>query len=74
MQLRCKLGSHMQCVQKHPCQQLSNQAVAAKAAAATGIVSIPAGLVALSKGNLVRGAAVGAVSALISKESDEQNA
>ena len=48
--------------------------VAAKAAAATGVVTIPAGLVALSKGNLVRGAAVGAVSDLISKESDEQNA
>jgi hypothetical protein len=48
--------------------------VAAKAAAATGIVSVPAGLVALSKGNLIRGAAVGAVSDLISKESDEQNA
>ena len=48
--------------------------VAAKAVAATGIVSVPAGLVALSKGNLIRGAAVGAVSDLISKESDEQNA
>ena len=48
--------------------------VAAKAAAATGVVTIPAGLLALTKGNLVRGAAVGAVSDLISKESDEQNA
>ena len=46
----------------------------AKAAAATGIVSIPAGLIALAKGNVVRGMAVGAVSDLISKESDEQNA
>ena len=47
---------------------------AAKVGAASGLVAIPAGLVALSKGNLVRGAAVGAVSDLISKESDEQNA
>jgi len=47
---------------------------AAKAAAATGVVTLPAGLLALSKGNIVRGAAVGAVSDLISKESDEQNA
>ena len=47
---------------------------AAKAAVATGAVTIPAGLLALSKGNIVRGAAVGAVSDLISKESDEQNA
>ena len=47
---------------------------AAKAAAATGVVTIPAGLLALTKGNIVRGAAVGAVSDLISKESDEQNA
>ena len=47
---------------------------AAKVGAASGIVAIPAGLIALSKGNLVRGAAVGAVSDLISKESDEQNA
>ncbi len=47
---------------------------AAKAAAATGVVTIPAGLLALSKGNVIRGAAVGAVSDLISKESDEQNA
>ena len=46
----------------------------AKAAAATGIVSLPAGLIALAKGNVVRGMAVGAVSDLISKESDEQNA
>ena len=46
----------------------------AKAAAATGLVTIPAGLLALTKGNLVRGAAVGAVSDLVSKESDEQNA
>jgi len=48
--------------------------VAAKAAVATGAVTIPAGLLTLSKANLVRGAAVGAVSDLISKESDEQNA
>ena len=47
---------------------------AAKAAAATGIVSIPAGLVGLASSSLARGAAVGAVSDLISKESDEQNA
>ena len=46
----------------------------AKAAAATGIVALPAGLIALAKGNVVRGMAVGAVSDLISKESDEQNA
>ncbi len=48
--------------------------LAAKGVAATGIVSIPAGLVALSKANAVRGLAVGAASDLISKESDEQNA
>ena len=41
--------------------------VAAKAAVATGAVTIPAGLLTLSKANLVRGAAVGAVSDLISK-------
>ena len=46
----------------------------AKAAAATGVVALPAGLIALAKGNVVRGMAVGAVSDLISKESDEQNA
>ncbi len=46
----------------------------AKAAAATGVVALPAGLIALSKGNVVRGMAVGAVSDLVSKESDEQNA
>ena len=46
----------------------------AKAAAATGIVALPAGLIALTKGNVVRGMAVGAVSDLLSKESDEQNA
>ena len=48
--------------------------LAAKGAAATGIISIPAGLVALTKANAVRGLAVGAASDLISKESDEQNA
>ena len=47
---------------------------AAKAVAATGIVSIPAGLVGLASSSLARGAAVGAVSDLVSKESDEQNA
>ena len=46
----------------------------AKAAAATGVVALPAGLIALAKGNVVRGMAVGAVSDLVSKESDEQNA
>ena len=46
----------------------------AKAAAATGVVALPAGLIALAKGNVIRGMAVGAVSDLISKESDEQNA
>ena len=48
--------------------------VAAKGAAATGIVAIPAGLVALTKGNFVRGMALGAATDLVSKESDEQNA
>ncbi len=48
--------------------------VTAKAAAATGIISIPAGLVGLTSSSLARGAAIGAVSDLVSKESDEQNA
>ena len=48
--------------------------LAAKGAAATGIISIPAGLDCTNKIMLARGAAVGAVSDLISKESDEQNA
>jgi len=48
--------------------------VAAKGVAATGVVSIPAGLVALTKGNFVRGMALGAATDLVSKESDEQNA
>ena len=48
--------------------------LAAKGAVATGVVTLPAGLLAVMKGNLVRGAAVGAVSDLISKESDGQNA
>jgi len=48
--------------------------LAAKGLAATGVVTIPAGLIALSKGNVIRGMAVGAVSDLVSKESDEQNA
>ena len=47
---------------------------AAKAVAATGAVTVPAGILAFTKGNLVRGAAIGAVSDLVSKESDEQNA
>ena len=46
---------------------------AAKAVAATGVVTIPAGLVGLTTSSLARGAAIGAVSDLISKESDEQN-
>ena len=46
---------------------------AAKAVAATGVVTIPAGLVGLTSSSLARGAAIGAVSDLISKESDEQN-
>jgi len=48
--------------------------VAAKGVAATGVVSIPAGLVALTKGNFVRGMALGAATDLVSKESDGQNA
>ena len=47
---------------------------AAKAAVATGAVTIPAGLVGLTTSSLARGAAIGAVSDLISKESDDQNA
>ena len=46
---------------------------AAKAVAATGLVTVPAGLVGLTSSSLARGAAVGAVSYLISKESDEHN-
>ena len=46
---------------------------AAKAVAATGLVTVPAGLVGLTSSSLARGAAVGAVSDLISKESDEHN-
>ena len=46
---------------------------AAKAVAATGLVTLPAGLVGLTSSTLARGAAVGAVSDLISKESDEHN-
>ena len=45
----------------------------AKAAAATGIITVPAGLIGLTSSSLARGAAIGAVSDLISKESDEQN-
>jgi len=48
--------------------------LAAKGAAATGLITVPAGLAALASSSLVRGAAIGAVSDLISKESDEQNA
>ena len=48
--------------------------VAAKGVAATGIVSIPAGLVALTKGSFIRGMALGAATDLVSKESDGQNA
>lgn len=48
--------------------------LAAKGAVATGLVTIPAGLTALAASTVARGAAVGAVSDLISKESDEQNA
>jgi hypothetical protein len=48
--------------------------LAAKGAAATGIVTIPAGLIALTKANWVRGAALGAATDLVSKESDGQNA
>jgi hypothetical protein len=48
--------------------------LAAKGIAATGVVTIPAGLLALTKANFVRGAALGAVSDLVSKESDGQNA
>ena len=48
--------------------------VAAKGVAATGIVSIPAGLVALTKGSFIRGMALGAATDLVSKEADGQNA
>ena len=37
-------------------------------------MTIPAGLLAVTKANFVRGAALGAASDLISKESDAQNA
>ena len=46
---------------------------AAKGVAATGLVTIPAGLVGLASSSLARGAAIGAVSDLVSKESDEHN-
>ena len=48
--------------------------LAAKGVAATAPISIPAGLIALTKANFVRGAALGAVTDLVSKESDGQNA
>ena len=48
--------------------------IAAKGAGATGVVTVPASLAGLASSSVLRGAAVGAVSDLISKESDEQNA
>ena len=48
--------------------------VAAKGAAATGIVTLPAALTGIAGSSVARGAAIGAVSDLVSKESDEQNA
>ena len=48
--------------------------LAAKGIAATGIVSIPAGLTGIAGSSIARGAAIGAVSDLVSKESDEMNA
>jgi len=49
-------------------------ALAVKGVAATGIISVPAGLTAILSSSLARGAAIGAVSDLVSKESDGQNA
>ena len=49
-------------------------AAVAKAAIASGAVTIPAGLIGIASSSVARGAALGAVSDLISKESDEQNA
>ena len=48
--------------------------LAAKGAVAAGVVSVPASLAGLASSSVLRGAAVGAVSDLISKESDEHNA
>jgi len=48
--------------------------LAAKGAVAAGVVTVPASLAGLASSSVLRGAAVGAVSDLISKESDEQNA
>ena len=48
--------------------------LAAKGAVASGLITIPAGLTALAGSTVARGAAIGAVSDLVSKESDEQNA
>ena len=48
--------------------------LAAKGAVATGLITIPASLTAIAGSTVARGAAIGAVSDLISKESDEQNA
>ena len=48
--------------------------LAAKGAVASGLITIPAGLTALAGSTVAKGAAIGAVSDLVSKESDEQNA
>ena len=48
--------------------------LAAKGVAATGIVTLPASLTAIAGSSIARGAAIGAVSDLVSKESDEMNA
>ena len=48
--------------------------LAAKGVAATGIVSIPAGLTGIAGNSLARAAAYGTVSDLVSKESDGMNA
>ena len=48
--------------------------LAAKGIAATGIVTLPASLTAIAGSSVARGAAIGAVSDLVSKESDEMNA
>ena len=48
--------------------------LAAKGIAATGIVTLPASLTAIAGSSIARGAAIGAVSDLVSKESDEMNA
>ena len=48
--------------------------LAAKGVAATGIISIPAGLTGIAGNSLARAAAYGTVSDLVSKESDGMNA